>query len=570
MDNPTVTILDARRLSDFDDSLELFGRTDDLQPYRIASLPPRDSNSAWLAKLPNRLPPWINLPCLYDTTDGSFSALDIAELQCDLAIRMPFGRYALFLFAYGANALSLVNHARVVEHKSEVLRNIRSGVLFTSCDALIEHVRVMRRQTHARQFRMQLPCVCNPDRFILHANINIDDSGHPIVYSPPFHFLPDEHAGCYNPDVLASKAAQLASHRIAWIQRMKILEFACSLRQITGMSFSAALTPTASKLSDAMIESVFVKSDGRFELPVRKPHPEKSTFEGGLVLDLPRGQFSGDIVVFDASSMYPSMVVEFNLDALLSELFRFLIAERQHHGKLTMNGRAIKVITNGVFGSRMHGEFADPQLAAEITRRGREVLSEAVRRTEAIGGFTVLAGDTDSLIVLCTRAPDILLEELNRSWSFVRFKIDARFMSLYMLTRKSYFAIQRTGEYYVRGLESVQSGVLPIIKSIHREWQRQVAGHLLTNKSDADDWVTQQAARLIENPPDGLLALCSTPKPTRQHPETDRAQFYREDKTFVPRYEMMRFGSVHSSADLQYWIKLQLVEPLLRYNDALF
>lgn len=568
-----VVVLDAHRLSHNDDSVMLFGRRMDgdcsrWQLDRVRNDDPLAADAKWFSALPHRLPSWLRLPCIFDEHTRAFSSLDIGHLLCEVAVALPLGQYALYPFLYGDARTPEPNSVRVLSNVDALLNAVVSGVLFTDSCEVLERVRQLRRTMNGDVMRHRLPCVCDPDTFILHANLNVAPSGAPIVYHPPFEWLPDQLAACYTPTVLMEKALILARHRVEWIRGMQIVEFAQTLCSVTGMSFAAALAPTSSEISDSMIEHTYVEAGGSLPLPARDDTPVE--FQGGLVLDLPRGAFHGNIVVFDATSMYPSMVVEYQLDPLLERLFRQLIAMRREHEKQSVHGRALKLVANKLFGTRAHGRYANVRLAAEITRRGREVLQTAVDRAAATPGFRVLAGDTDSLIVLCERDPQALLDELNRGWRFVEFKVDATFMSLYMVTRKSYFAVQPDGGYYVRGLESIQSGVLPVIKRIHCEWQRRLAGNQFQCKELADEWVRAEAERLRANPPESLLDQCSWPKPTRQHPERDRARFCCEDKSFVSRAVAMQCGAVTPRISIDHWIQLQLVDPLLRYNEVLF
>lgn len=566
-----MVVLDAHRLNHRDQSVTMFGRWMDgaSSPWRQDRLAPTDLTPApkWCSVLPHRLPTWLRLPCVYNPSDDTFSELEIGKLRCELAIALPRGRYAIYSFYYGDLNTPDGSLLRVAESIDEALADIPSGVLFADCQRLMSHVWKLRRELSADEMRFRIPCVCDPDAFVLHANLNVDSAGTPVFYRPPFVWLPDELA-CYRPEVMQIKALELATHRAAWIRSLQILEFAQVLCSITGISFAAALFPTSSEISDAMIEHTYVESEGTLALPMHDDSPVE--FRGGLVLDLPLGAYHGNILVFDANSMYPSIVVEHHLDPLLARLFHQLIELRQKYDKASVRARALKLVANKLFGTRAHGRYANVRLAAEITRRGREVLQTAVDRTNATEGFQLLAGDTDSLIVLCDRDPQILLAELNRGWSFMRFKIDAHFMSLYMVTRKSYFAVQPNGAYYVRGLESVQSGVLPVIKRVHREWQRQLAGNQFACKELADKWVRDEAARLRAHPPESLQDQCSHPKPTREHQETDRARFCCEDKTFVSRAAVMECGAAPVEISIAHWIQLQLIDPLLRYNEVLF
>lgn len=571
MESPIV-VLDAHRLSHRDLSIAVFGRrmgaaaAEEATPWKLDRAAPHDAPH-WCSVLPHRLPSWLRLPCTFDEQSGQFGELDIGRLHCDVAIALPRGRYAIYSFCYGDHSTPCASAVRVAANADAALASVPSGVLFADCPKLLALVWKLRRNTPAAVMRLHLPCVCDPDAFILHANLNVDSAGTPVFYQPPFVWLPDEMAACYAPAVLEAKALELARHRVEWIRSLQILEFAQVLCAITGISFATALIPTSSEISDSMIEHTYVEGEGKLALPLHDDSP--ADFRGGLVLDLPLGAYHGDIVVFDANSMYPSIVVEYHLDPLLALLFHQLIAMRKEHHKASVRARALKLIANKLFGTRAHGRYANVRLAAEITRRGREVLQTAVDRAGATEGFRVLAGDTDSLIVLCDRDPQILLDELNRGWKFMQFKVDAHFMSLYMVTRKSYFAVQPNGAYYVRGLESIQSGVLPVIKRVHRDWQRRLAGNRFGCKELADKWVREEAERLRAQPPDSLLDQCSHPKPTREHPRTDRARFCCSDKTFVSRSAMMECGAAPVELGIDHWIQIQLVDPLLRYNEVL-
>jgi hypothetical protein len=146
-------------------------------------------------------------------------------------------------------------------------------------------------------------------------------------------------------------------------------------------------------------------------LPERGSMPFE-VVKGGNNLDTVGGVYRGDtrVLHFDFRSLYPSLVLEYNIDLsddleqpLLPALMSGLIDARRCTPAAAF-GAAFKKCANaliGCFGSRNLRLYC-PSAYARITGKGRETLNRAVAlvRREKLG--TVIAGQTDSLLVACS------------------------------------------------------------------------------------------------------------------------------------------------------------------------
>jgi hypothetical protein len=478
-------------------------------------------------------------------------------------------------------AIVIDNHLRsqvVPRRDFDFARHCVCDVLFLDDNFTISEYCNWKSSTGDDAALLVAPSVCNADAFLMHANLDRDDAGLPIFYKQPlevprFKHLPNETA-LLEPWLLA-----LARHRINWIADRGLLDYALQLVECTGLSLREVLQSGATAFADAIIEKTWMQnalSLPKLERSVGGESDSHELLEGGTVLDALLGCHRGLVVMFDASSLYPSVVRQFNLDRLLCIAFTALI-EARAAATTAMRNRALKLLSNSIFGSRLFGKYRNPQLAAAITAHGRLVLERAqqIVRAHNSGACVIVAGDTDGLAVKCTTEADVdaLLQQLNAEWHCIRFKVDRRLSVLVQLTKKTWFGCDAgSGQRISKGTEDIKSGTCYFAKTIHELWQ---SGVLEGAQFDLDAFL-EGARRRLEAAP--LVEVICHPKPTKTHKNINRAFVYCTVALGSGRYgneevPLARFLDVYEPQeyrlDLDKLFKIQISDPIKRYAASL-
>lgn len=178
-----------------------------------------------------------------------------------------------------------------------------------------------------------------------------------------------------------------------------------NLRRICGIKYDSTIKRTH------IVETLLMRH-GSKPIPTRKKKDAKG-FKGALVIQ-PTVGIKEDVIFLDAKSLYPSIIIAFNLspdiDKMIPKTITYILNEREKYRDLKMAGKAtpsdetteqsLKYIANsfyGVMGSP-YFKLYDPQIAAFITEKGREIngMIQNVVREE---GYKIIYGDTDSVAI---------------------------------------------------------------------------------------------------------------------------------------------------------------------------
>ena len=150
---------------------------------------------------------------------------------------------------------------------------------------------------------------------------------------------------------------------------------------------------------------------------------EMGAIEGAFVLD-PKAGFYKDVFVLDFKSLYPSIMMTFNIDpyaidesgeieapngakfetkeGIMSTLIEMLLAERDlaKKEKDMVKSQAIKTTMNSFYGAMASpkSRFHNRDIGEAITSFGRELMVETIAFVES-KGFKGIYGDTDSVFV---------------------------------------------------------------------------------------------------------------------------------------------------------------------------
>jgi DNA polymerase elongation subunit (family B) len=253
----------------------------------------------------------------------------------------------------------------------------------------------------------------------------------------------------------------------------------------------AALRGTAGKIDLLFLEEYY-------HARAACPGPvEVAPFEGGFTRSFQEGVFH-HVLHFDVASLYPSLLLHIGrnprgdtLGAFIPMLRR-LREYRLRYKLLARNGATaaerdeaqarqttFKILINSFYGylGFTGARFADGELAAEVTRRGRELLQQLIAEFERTGA-TILEADTDGIYLsspefhaepekLLARVADVLPKG-------IELEFDGRYDAMFCYKAKNY-ALVADGEITLRGSALRSRGIEPFLKRLGD----QLIGYLL-------------------------------------------------------------------------------------------
>lgn len=260
----------------------------------------------------------------------------------------------------------------------------------------------------------------------------------------------------------------------------------------------------------------------------------KQKYEGALVR-MPVPGLHKHVVVFDFSSMYPSIIINKNVDvngfngAVLPYIERKLIDKRKEYKEKYKASRdksydikqqVYKQLSNimyGVFGMP-YFRYYNPEKAELITRTGRELITEVGNFVEELG-FEVIYGDTDSIFVkIDGTVKDIekgvewiekIIQEVANPYSV---KVDYFLDKVIFFgkegkgTKKRYIGkLHNSNEYVVRGVEMRRKDWCMLAKKVMKE----VVDMVFEGKSldEVYEYLNNIRARLYRGEFDKLLII---------------------------------------------------------------
>ncbi len=224
------------------------------------------------------------------------------------------------------------------------------------------------------------------------------------------------------------------------------------------------------------INALFLREYIRRRASVPKP-AGKGTLEGGYTDVFVEGVVR-NVVHCDVASLYPSILLTYRLKprgdilgifpTLLVDLRRFrLEAKRKAQEARDPHRRdyyealqqTFKVLINsfyGYLGTELH-HFSDPEVAAEVTRRGREIIRKMIdwlRRN----GATPVEIDTDGIYFVPPQGMhgDEEVEGLVRRLSQslpegIEVELDGFYRSMFSYKKKNYALLDREGKVFIKG-----------------------------------------------------------------------------------------------------------------------
>ena len=247
------------------------------------------------------------------------------------------------------------------------------------------------------------------------------------------------------------------------------------------------------------------------------PNPPEvaESYEGAFVLEPERGLHE-NVVCLDFASMYPSIMIAFNIspdtlgcsedcfvapevghkfrkkpDGFFKRILTMLIERRREiksemkeyeydsaeYKLLDIKQQTLKVLTNSFYGYMgwNAARWYCRQCAEATTAWGRYFIKKSVKIAEELG-FKVLYGDTDSIFVT---KPGISLEELKRDVEKlidklsaelpIQIEVDEYYSAIFFVEKKRYAGLSTDDRLIVKGLEVRRGDWCELAKNIQRK-----------------------------------------------------------------------------------------------------
>ena len=216
--------------------------------------------------------------------------------------------------------------------------------------------------------------------------------------------------------------------------------------------------------------------------------PEIRPFDGGYTRSFNEGVFR-HVLHFDVASLYPSMLLNINRNPLNDSLgvfiplLRRLLSYRLKYKQIARSSPSeeeraeaqarqatYKILINSFYGylGFSGARFGDGDLAAEVTRRGRELLQQLI---DEFGrhGCRMLEADTDGIYLSADayfdRPQDLLALVVPILPQGIELEFDGRYDAMFCYKAKNY-ALLESGHIILRGSALRSRGVEPYLRKL--------------------------------------------------------------------------------------------------------
>jgi len=244
----------------------------------------------------------------------------------------------------------------------------------------------------------------------------------------------------------------------------------------------AALRGTTGKIDLLFLEHYY---HARQACPVP---PEVTPFEGGYTRSFKEGVFR-HVLHFDVASLYPSLLMAIGRNPrndtlgvfipLLTSLREYRLRYKQlaktapseeERAEAQARQSSFKILINSFYGylGFSGARFGDGELAAEVTRRGRELLQVLIDEF-ARHGCTILEADTDGIYLssdVYFNRPEVLLGKVVGVLPpGIELEYDGRYEAMFCYKAKNY-ALYDGKKVTIRGSALRSRGIEPFLKKL--------------------------------------------------------------------------------------------------------
>ncbi|CAM2864033.1 DNA polymerase domain-containing protein [Rariglobus hedericola] len=248
--------------------------------------------------------------------------------------------------------------------------------------------------------------------------------------------------------------------------------------------------------------------------------PEVTPFEGGYTRSFKEGVFK-HVLHFDVASLYPSLLMSIGRNPrndtlgvfipLLTELRQYRLRYKQlaksastedERAEAQARQSSFKILINSFYGylGFSGARFGDGELAAEVTRRGRELLQVLIDEF-ARHGCTILEADTDGIYLssdVYYDRPEALLEKVVGVLPpGIELEYDGRYEAMFCYKAKNY-ALYDGKKVTIRGSALRSRGIEPYLKKLGNQLIRFLVGASTESPLGmVEDYRTKLAARAL-------------------------------------------------------------------------
>jgi DNA polymerase, archaea type len=324
------------------------------------------------------------------------------------------------------------------------------------------------------------------------------------------------------------------------------------------------------------INALFLREYLRRRVSIPKPMA-RGDFEGGYTDVFVEGVVH-NVVHCDVASLYPSIMLSFNLKPagdsldtflpLLQDLRTFrLEAKRKVHEVTSPHDKeyyqalqqTFKIVINsfyGYLGTTLH-HFSDPGVAAEVTRRGREIIHQMLDWLKHEGATSVEV-DTDGIYfvpppkVQTEEEARALVDGLSRSLpEGIEVEMDGRYVSMFSYKRKNYALLDESGKVIIRGSGLRSRGMEKYL----REFLSTMIRQLLEEKGEQVHPFCEDLCKRLEQHQVDIALLAKT-ETLSESPESYQAKIKAKQRNRAAAYELaLKSGRDFRAGDqISYYI----------------
>jgi len=243
-------------------------------------------------------------------------------------------------------------------------------------------------------------------------------------------------------------------------------------------------------------------------IPNRLERPHES-YKGGLVIE-PKPGIHENVVVLDFTSMYPSIMVKYNIgpdtlvrgecrdcwtapevgykfrkspDGFYRRILKVLLEERKaikeklkdvtdeyERRRLEERQKALKVMANAFYGYMgwLNARWYSKEGAEAVTAWGRETIRKAIEMASGMG-FEIIYGDTDSIFVKGDLSKVGRLVEEITSRLDLEIKVDKKYKRIFFTeNKKRYAGLTEENKIDIVGFEAIRGDWCELAKEAQR------------------------------------------------------------------------------------------------------
>ncbi|MDP3069042.1 MAG: DNA polymerase domain-containing protein [Opitutaceae bacterium] len=284
-------------------------------------------------------------------------------------------------------------------------------------------------------------------------------------------------------------------------------------------SFPMLLQEATLRGATSKIDLLFLEEYYHARQAVPSP-PEVKPFEGGYTRSFQEGVFR-HVLHFDVASLYPSLLLHIARNpkndtlGVFIPLLRRLREYRLKYKQLAKTGATVeeraeaqarqtsfKILINSFYGylGFSGARFGDGELAAEVTRRGRELLQALIDEFSKHGAI-ILEADTDGIYLSSEKyhdQPEALLALVAPILpDGIELEFDGRYAAMFCYKAKNY-ALYDGKKITLRGSALRSRGIEPFLKKLSSQLIRFLLGASPESPLVAlEDFRKQIAARTL-------------------------------------------------------------------------